>query len=326
MTTGDNEPERNTNSLQFTFLASYKIRYTEESEWLNKKNTTTDLEDGTRKDRLHMLSRLRAQAVCGFLLKNEFLIVHYAASSLDNGLNGNQRICSVSILRYPEDNQFEFSLVKAAEKLGISASDVSLYIDKLEFTMLSGFIDFIRRFPYEVYVYYSYGEEYGIDAIIRRARRLGVPDADYAPARTVNLYFLSWPFFDGQPPRSSIEILFRRNRILPKDFLTGLQESEKFGEKRYGEICRSTNVKTRMFLHVIVMMKNRKLISPNKSFLIRMLENAYVSILSLFSWIYEHPLRKGAAALFLIVTFLLIVKGFFAPDFEFLSYLRNMNL
>lgn len=320
----DGEPENATHAFQLSLIAFSPTRYRAENEWLNKKNITTDSEDGTRKDRLHMLGRLRAQAVCGFLLNNEFLIVHYAASSLDNGLNGNQRICSVSILRYPEDNQFEFSLVKAAEKLGISESDIHLYIDRLEYTLLLAFTEFIQRFRQDVYVYYSYGEEYGIDAIIRRARRLGVPDAEYAPARTVNLYFLSWPFFAGRPPRSSIEILFRRNRILPKDFLTGAEESKKFGEKKYREICRSTNVKTRMFLYVIVMMKNRRLIRPNKSFILQIFENMWAFLLSFFSSIYEHPLRKGGAALFLIATILLILQKIVVPDFDILAFFYNL--
>lgn len=288
------------------------------ADWIiDNKNRGIFDDTGTKKNSLK-LNKLRSQAVCDFLTSRHFFILHYGASSLDENKDGSERICNISVLQFPSDMRCEFSLRRAAAKLHVPKCDVAGKIDELERKFLGDFIAFVQENQGSTFVYYAYGEEFGMSSLLRRADRLNIVyDSQLKKTvnNAINLYDLVAPYFNNKPPRSSVEKTFRRNKILPPAFLDGRTEVDAYREARFDRICESTNVKTRMFLHVVMMIKSNMLISPHKNPIETTFDWIWQKMSALSGWAYDHPVRKALAVLVILgsatTTIILIVQKIF---------------
>ena len=178
-----------------------------------------------------------------FESSSNVLVVHYSCESFYDIKDGRTpRITSIAV-RYLESAQtISFSIHKIAEKCKVSFGEIECHYDELEKTMLDDYFAFVEKHQQYKWVHWNMRDaNYGFAAIEHRYEVLEgkpflIPDVNKwdLSRLLVDIYGVDYI----EHPR--LEKLIEKNKITVKDFLTGRQEADAFGNKEYVRLHQST--------------------------------------------------------------------------------------
>ncbi|MDT2437423.1 hypothetical protein [Enterococcus avium] len=194
--------------------------------------------------------------------KNEYLIIHYACERFNKETGESPRISSIAIRNFYTGQTTLFALHKTAESMGVKFNEINHSYDKLEKQMLKEYFKYIKDNPKKNWIHWNMRDtNYGFKALEHRYKVLGGKPVEIDDDRKIDLSGLFVDLYGkGYASHPRLESLMEKNHIdTPRDFLTGIQETEKFDEQRFNEIMMSTSRKVDIFSNFLNLAINSKL-------------------------------------------------------------------
>jgi hypothetical protein len=230
----------------------------------------------------------------------KYYVIHYSSESLyDKTIQGNApRITSIVVVHYASGQITSFAIHTVADVLGIPKQNVSSQYDAIEAEMLRQFYAFAGSRAHLSWVHWNMRSVvFGFEHLAHRYEVLTGSRAPTLPVENrINLNdVLRDKYGDLYVPHKQMPNLIQMQGEMPKDYLTGEQESECFRNQDYIRMHLSTISKVQFFAYAIRQMIAGKLKTSAKGFAImidRLLDSRanrvaafLVLTLSICSWL-----------------------------------------
>jgi hypothetical protein len=229
-----------------------------------------------------------------------YYVIHYSSESLyDRTIQGNApRITSIVAIHYASGQITSFGIHTVADILGIPKQNVPAQYDKIEAEMLRQFYAFAGQRAHLSWIHWNMRSViFGFEHLAHRYEVLTKSAAPTLPIENrINLNdVLRDKYGDLYVPHKQMPNLIQMQGPMPKDYLTGEQESECFKTQDYIRMHLSTISKVHFFAHAIRQMLTGKLKTSAKGFVImidRLLDSRanrvvgfLILMLSVCSWL-----------------------------------------
>ena len=228
---------------------------------------------------------------------DEFLIVHYSCQSLFDDAPGlSPRITSIAVTHYGNAQTFSFSTHAIAEELHIAKPDVHNRFDEIERELLERFYQFAQQYRGKYWVHWNMRNlTFGFEHLEHRARVLGINNPPVVPPeQRLNLNdILRRKYGKDYANHPQMPNLMDLNGGRPKDFLTGVEETQAFANQEFIAMHQSTLAKVGFFGSIVRKVLKGSLIavSPNIGAVIdRVYEARWVKVLGLAGIVTAIPL------------------------------------
>lgn len=183
-----------------------------------------------------------------------FFIIHYSCQNLnDDNQTLSPRITSIAILCYQTEQTISFSTHTIAEELGISKEDIASHLDKIEFTLLEQFFEFIQDRKDKYWIHWNMiNITYGFEHLEHRFKVLGGKAKIIPVEHRINLHSIIAKRYGSNYAKNPKMIsLMELNGGRHRNFLTGKEEVIAFENNEFSKMHKSTLVKINFFHFVI---------------------------------------------------------------------------
>jgi hypothetical protein len=236
----------------------------------------------------------------------KYYIVHYSSESLyDKTIQGNApRITSIVVIHYATGQITSFAIHTVADILNIHKQNVVAQYDTIEAEMLRQFYDFAAPRAHLSWIHWNMRSVvFGFEHLSHRYEVLTGKKATDIPVESrVNLNdMLRDKYGDLYVPHKQMPNLIHMQGEMPKDYLTGEQESKCFANQDYIRMHLSTIGKVQFFAYAIRQMIAGKLKTSAKGIGVmidRLLDSRAnrvtvftLSLLSVGSWLIFFALK-----------------------------------
>lgn len=173
-------------------------------------------------------------------------VIHYSCESFYDIPDGRSpRVTSIAVRKMDSAQTVSFSIHKIAEIGGFSLPEIDMHYDELERIMLQEFFRHLMKYQQMKYLHWNMRDSnYGFQAIEHRFRVLGGTEEEIYVVDEKNKIDLARLLVDlyglryvGHP---RLQKLLEKNGITGLDFLTGAEEAEAFGSKKFVALHQST--------------------------------------------------------------------------------------
>ena len=233
-----------------------------------------------------------------FERSDKVCVVHYSCESFYDREDGRSpRVTSIALRRLDSGQTTSYSIHQAAEVSGVPLDAIDERYDDLEREMLRNFFEHISGFQGMTYLHWNMRDaNYGFQAIEHRYRVLHrsdpqhiVDDRDKSDLSRllVDIYGVH---YIGHPRLSK---LLSKNKMKPRDFLSGADEARAFEEHDFVALHQSTLRKVDVIANIAARAHDRQL-KTNTTWW----EMRGGRIVTFFRWLGEHPFWSLLAGLF----------------------------
>ena len=170
------------------------------------------------------------------------LVIHYSCESFyDWERKSSPRITSIAVRRLDSGQTNSFSIHQVAER-NSELEKIDSDYDKLERQMLEEFYNFVNRHEEYNWLHWNMRDiNYGFTALEHRFQVLGGEPMSIADDQKFDLARILIDIYGvGYTGHPRLETLLEKNRIVPKNFMTGAQEAAAFKEGNYVGLHQST--------------------------------------------------------------------------------------
>lgn len=191
-----------------------------------------------------------------------YLIIHYSCESFYDIKDGRTpRITSIAVYDYKTAQTDSFSIHKMAEKKHINLDNIEDHFDELERLMLDEFFDYALAHQQFFWIHWNMRDiNYGFKAIEHRYSVVGGEPFKIPDHKKIDLARLLVECYGvnyiGHPRMQKI---IDKNEIKAKDFLSGQNEADAFGNKEYIKLHMSTLRKVDVFADLLTRAINNTL-------------------------------------------------------------------
>lgn len=229
-----------------------------------------------------------------------FYIIHYSSERLFDEEAGqfSPRITSIVLMHYQTRQILSYSLHTVAEELEIGRDDVEAQYDKIERELLTRYFDFVRDNLRFYWIHWNMRSVvFGFEHLEHRYRTLARKEPPTIPIEArLNLNdIFKQRYGSDYAPDPRMKSLMALQGELPKQFMSGEEESAAFKAKEFIRMNASTISKVQFFRHAIELALKGKLKTAGRTFLSyidRLLESRVAralaftgTVLGLISWI-----------------------------------------
>lgn len=190
-------------------------------------------------------------------------IIHYSCGDIyKNNNEETARITSIAIKCLLTGQIKSFSIHKTAEIQKIKFSQIEENYDGIEKEMLRQFFLYCKRNKNYYWIHWGMKSSvYGFEALYHRANILGLKNIfniidDHKIDLSNELLNIYGENYINHPRLSS---LLELNKIIPKNFMSGKDESKSFEKKEFIKIHSSTISKVEALNHIIILVAESKL-------------------------------------------------------------------
>lgn len=183
------------------------------------------------------------QVIAGVFEKAEHtVVIHYSCESFyDREDPRSPRVTSIAVRNLDSGQTKSFSIHLIAERLKL-LDDVEAHLDELEVEMLREFFEHARLHQHCTWLHWNMRDaNYGFEALENRIKALGGTPVVVPEANRQDLSRLLVSIYGvGYIAHPRLERLMEKNKITPKDFLTGKGEAAAFESKELLKLHQST--------------------------------------------------------------------------------------
>lgn len=228
--------------------------------------------------------------------KSKVIVIHYACGNIYDS-QVPVRIGHISCLRMTSGQSKGFSFIDYKERHPTSTDD------EVEKFLLEEFFHFVQ--VNKNWLHWNMKDSnYGFEALENRYKALGGNPTSFDSNKTINLAtILKSIYGDDYARNPKMYDLSRLNNILPRNFLKGDVEADRFSSGNLREVGLSCNSKVGLFSHILNLIKENKL-------LVR--KNRFDYFKSMWKWILA------------AISFLALILGLFNDSNQFLSNIQGI--
>jgi len=193
-----------------------------------------------------------------------FSVIHYSCESFYDRQDGRSpRITSIAVRKLDTGQTTSFSIHQVAERKQLTSEMISERYDELEREMLEAFFLHVGGHKGMKYLHWNMRDaNYGFQAIEHRFQVLGGSPHVVDDSNKIDLARLLIDIYGvGYIGHPRLKCLLEKNRVAPRDFLSGEQEAEAFNNGDYVALHQSTLRKVDVLANIAGRAHDRNLIT-----------------------------------------------------------------
>jgi hypothetical protein len=195
----------------------------------------------------------------------DVLIIHYSSEGLnDKNESYSPRVTSIVVHNFNSNISHSFSIHLEAEINKVFKDNICNKYDNLEKAMLENFFNFAKDHCNHIWLHWNMRDiTYGFELLEHRYRVLGAGDSEITKISDMNRFNLSDLILNkyGKNAVSHPRMpkLMELNGGIPKDFMSGDDETKAFKNKEYMRLHKSTLSKVGWFRDIFILLVENKI-------------------------------------------------------------------